>query len=120
MNAQEGKTKAMRQWRFSSLQEIQDKANMIKAYVKETVENHDAGKEILPESRKDLVIPPELEEILQRPGLIEAFEELTLGKRRDYAEYIETAKKAETKAARLEKIAPMILAGIGLNDKYKK
>ena len=31
----------------------------------------------------------------------------------------ETAKREETRLARLEKIIPMIKQGIGLNDKYK-
>lgn len=34
-------------------------------------------------------------------------------------EYIETAKREATVKSRLEKIKPMILKGIGLNDKYK-
>jgi uncharacterized protein YdeI (YjbR/CyaY-like superfamily) len=44
---------------------------------------------------------------------------LTPGKQREYAEYITEAKKDETKLKRIEKIIPMIKAGIGLNDKYK-
>ncbi|WP_236458895.1 MULTISPECIES: YdeI/OmpD-associated family protein [Flavobacterium] len=34
-------------------------------------------------------------------------------------EYIETAKQEKTKLSRLEKIKPMIMKNIGLNDKYK-
>jgi uncharacterized protein YdeI (YjbR/CyaY-like superfamily) len=44
---------------------------------------------------------------------------LGLSKKRDFAEYIEVAKRAETKAQRLEKIIPMIRDGRGLNDRYK-
>ena len=44
---------------------------------------------------------------------------LTPGKQREYAEYIQTAKQDATKQTRLEKITPMILKGVGLNDKYK-
>jgi uncharacterized protein YdeI (YjbR/CyaY-like superfamily) len=35
-------------------------------------------------------------------------------------EYINEAKQEKTKANRLEKIKPMILSNIGLNDKYRK
>ena len=38
----------------------------------------------------------------------------------DFADYISTAKRVETKKKRMQKIMPMILQGIGLNDKYKK
>ena len=36
INAQEGKTKALRQWRFSSIKEI--KVRKIKAYIREAIE----------------------------------------------------------------------------------
>ena len=38
---------------------------------------------------------------------------------REYADYIESAKREATKITRLEKIIPLIEKGIGLNDKYK-
>ena len=44
---------------------------------------------------------------------------MTVGKRREYAEYISSAKREETKEKSLEKILPMIVAGIGLNDRYR-
>lgn len=66
------------------------------------------------------MIPDELKEQLSKDGkLSEAFDQLTLSKKRDYTEYIQEAKRPETKQNRLEKITPMILAGMGLNDKYK-
>lgn len=45
---------------------------------------------------------------------------LTPGRQREYAEYIASAKRADTKQTRLDKIMPMIVAGIGLNDKYQR
>lgn len=48
-----------------------------------------------------------------------AFEGLTKGKQRELAEYIESAKRPETKIKHLEKIIPMIIEGVGLNDKYR-
>jgi uncharacterized protein YdeI (YjbR/CyaY-like superfamily) len=44
---------------------------------------------------------------------------LSPGKQRDYCEHIELAKQEKTKLARIEKIKPMLLKGIGLYDKYK-
>ena len=43
----------------------------------------------------------------------------TRGKQREYAEYIAGAKREETRSKRLQKVFPMIEAGIGLNDKYR-
>ncbi len=117
VNAQDGKTKAMRQWRFTSLDEM-DK-ELILQYLEEAIENQKKGKELKPE-KKPLVIPEELKEELASDGtLAEAFEDLTLSCRREYADYISAAKRDATKQKRLEKIKPMILDKVGLNDKYK-
>lgn len=117
INAQEGKTRGLRQMRFGSLVEIDEK--VIRPYLLEAIENQRQGKEIKPE-KKPLVIPEELKEILsQDAGLSEAFDELTPGKQKEYAEYIAEAKREDTKLNRLEKIKPMIRQRIGLNDKYK-
>ncbi len=117
INAQEGVTTAQRQMRFNSADEID--ADLIVGYIAEAVENHRAGKAIKPAS-KPLIVPPELESALASdPALRDAFDALGLTKKRDFAEYIETAKRAETKQQRLEKIIPMIREGHGLNDRYK-
>lgn len=117
-NAQE-KTNALRQMRFENISEI-DK-NVVLAYVKEAIENQKSGKELKPEKKgKNLEIPLELNDALKKnTKLNEAFHSLTPFKQREYAEYISTAIRAETKQSRLEKIVLLILKGIGLNDKYK-
>jgi len=121
VNAQEGVTKALRQWRFGSADEIRQERETIRQYLLEAVFNQKQGKTILPEKNAALVIPDELEEQLAADEkLRHGFEALSLLQKRDFAEYIGEAKRAETKLQRLEKIIPMILRGEGLNDKYKK
>lgn len=120
VNAQEGKTIAMRQWRFYSLEEILTNESQIIAYLEESMANVKAGKEIKPKVGKPLIIPQELLSIFKKnPEIKEAFQSLNLNKKREFVEYIETAKQEKTKQQRLEKIIPMILSGIGLNDKYQ-
>jgi uncharacterized protein YdeI (YjbR/CyaY-like superfamily) len=120
MNAQDGKTKAMRQWRFNSLEDL-DK-NMIQSYVLEAMKNVEQGKEIKPvRNKKPLLIPGFLKEAFDKDQQLSSkFEELTLTKKREFTEYISEAKRESTREKRLEKIIPMILAGTGLNDKYRK
>ncbi len=123
VNAQEGKTQAMRQWRFNSISEIQENEELIRAYIDEAIENQKAGREIkpMPRTSKPLIIPKELQSVLDTDNsLKESFESHSLTNKRDFAEYIETAKREETKQKRLEKIIPMIQSGEGLNDKYKR
>lgn len=112
-------TKALRQMRFESISEI-DK-NVVLTYVKESIENQKLGKELKPEKKGNKVtIPKELKAAFNKDAtLLDAFKNLTPYKQREYAEYIDTAKREETMQTRLNKIVPMILKGIGLNDKYK-
>ncbi|WP_024769531.1 YdeI/OmpD-associated family protein [Aquimarina macrocephali] len=118
LNAQEGKTKGLRQWRFNTTDEIDKK--LILQYVKEAIRNQKEGKEIKPERSKTIEIPSELLTALNaNDNLKKSFEQLTPFKQKEYAEYITTAKREATRISRLEKISPMILDGIGLNDKYR-
>jgi uncharacterized protein YdeI (YjbR/CyaY-like superfamily) len=118
VNAQE-KTKALRQMRFESIDEINKDA--VLAYVKEAIANQKAGKEIKPDrSKKKTVIPPELKMVLDKDvAFLTSFNALTPSKQREYCEHIASAKREPTKLSRLEKIKPMILKGMGLHDKYK-
>ncbi len=119
VNAQEGKTKALRQWRFKSIEEIDEKK--ILEYVSEAIKNLEEGKEIKPEKFKSVPIPELLNvELSKDKNLQSSFEKLTPGKQKEYILYINEAKQDNTKLSRLGKIKPMILNGMGLNDKYKK
>lgn len=118
MNAQEGKTKALRQIRFEKGDPINKE--LLRNYVLEAIQNQREGKEIKPERQKNLEIPEELEQVFKNnPNLKAAFEQLTTGRQREYCEYIATAKREATKQSRVKKITPMILSGKGLNDQYK-
>ena len=119
VNAQEGRTKAMRQWRYKNEDEINNE--LLGAYVIEAIENQRQGREIKADRKKPLEIPEALAAALAgNNGAREQFDALAPGKRREYAEYIAEARREETRKRRLEKIMPMILAGHGLNDRYRK
>ncbi len=119
VNAQEGKTKALRQMRFESIKDINK--NAVLAYVKEAIDNQKAGKEIKPDrSKKETVIPQELKAVLNKnAALHKSFNVLSPSKQREYCDHIASAKRETTKHSRLEKIKPMIIQGVGLHDKYK-
>ena len=119
-NAQAGKTKAMRQWRFTTLEEIDAEAVLL--YIEEAIQNQKDGHIIkVTRTKKPLVIPPELQAALDKnPLLATHFEAFNLTNKRDFADHISSAKRIATKEKRLAKIIPMILQGIGLSDKYRK
>ncbi|MET2984621.1 YdeI/OmpD-associated family protein [Aureibaculum conchae] len=117
VNAQKGKTSAMRQWRFERNTEIDQ--NLVELYIKEAIEIEKKGLKVVVK-KKSLLIPEELTTVFNdNEKLAELFEAMPLGKKREFADYISNAKRKETKTKRLEKIIPMILNNIGLNDKYK-
>jgi len=118
INAQEGKTKALRQWRFTSLEEINP--TLIKKYIKEAIKFTKEGKELKPKLKKAVPIPAELLSAFKKEKQLKSsFERLTPGKQREYLEYIAEAKAEATRLRRVEKSIPIILAGKGLHDKYK-
>ncbi len=117
INAQEGTTKAQRQWRFNSLEEVDE--TLILTYIKEAVQHSMEGK-VVKHKTKPLIIPDELENVFKiNPALKERFDQFSLTDKRDFTEYISVAKRQETKQTRLLKVIGMIEANVGLNDKYK-
>lgn len=120
INAQEGKTKALRQWRFNSLKELDKK--MIQAYALEAINNSKKGKEVKPQKNNfPLHIPSQLNNMLNNDLVLkENFELFSLSKKREFVAFIGEAKKEATKQKRLHKISLLICKGEGLYDKYKK
>lgn len=118
VNANEGITKGLRQWRFTSKSEINEKQILI--YIKEAIANEKLGKSIKPE-RKEVVISDFFtNELKSDKKFVTAFEAFSPFKQKEFLEYVDTAKQDKTKIQRMEKIKPMILGNIGLNDKYRK
>lgn len=118
INAQEGKTKSLRQIKFDENSEIQ--ADVLSEYIKESIDIARSGVKLPPTPPKKVEIPSELSERMKEdPNLEKAFSELSLARLREYCDYITEAKKKVTKHKRIEKITPFIKSGKGLNDGYK-
>ena len=118
ISASEGKTKALRQWRFTDVKDMDERK--ILDYINESIQTILDGKEIKIEKAAAKKVEGLLKSYLAaHADLQEAFDKLTPGKQREYIEYIEEAKQEKTKQTRLEKIHPLILQGKGLHDKYK-
>lgn len=114
-NTQE-KTKHMRHWKFYPGDKIPKAA--IVQYVIEAAEKVDLAPK--PAKAKKAEVPALLKETLAKdPALKAKFSALTPFKQKEYCEHIAGAKQEKTKLSRLEKIIPMISAGIGLHDKYR-
>ena len=117
INAQEDKTKSLRQWRFNSKEEVNE--TEVLAYILEAIENEKQGKIIKPSKKETIVSELLQKEMDSNPSLAEAFQKFSPYKQHEFLEYIESAKQEKTKLSRIEKVIPMILENIGLNDKYR-
>lgn len=122
VNAQEGTTRGLRQWRFGPEDKLPVTA--LRSFIKEAIANQRAGKQIKPKKpatkATKLSLPAELQAALAKSArLSKAFSSLTPGKQKEYAQHIGSAKQEKTRLSRLEKAKPLILAGAGLHDKYK-
>jgi uncharacterized protein YdeI (YjbR/CyaY-like superfamily) len=117
INAQEGKTKSLRQFKIFKGQPIQ--TEILKAYTLEAIQNSKDGKEMIPSSKKKAISLVLTEALENDDALHTAYNKLTPGKRNEYATYISEAKRETTKQTRLEKSIPLILKGVGLNNAYK-
>ena len=116
LNAQEGKTSAMRQWRFEEGDSVDEK--LLKEYVSEAALNMEKGIKA-PKKKVEVVVPKLLQDALNaEPKAKELFNGLAPSKRRDYAEHISGAKQEATQLRRLEKSMALIREGKGLHDKY--
>lgn len=108
---------AARQIRFAALADINRQKAVLKTYIREAIAVEKSGAKVEMKSAAQFDVP---EEFLRRldddPRLAEAFHALTPGRQKGYLLHFAGAKQSVTRAARVEKHAPRILRGLGLDD----
>ncbi|TWB79882.1 uncharacterized protein YdeI (YjbR/CyaY-like superfamily) [Nitrospirillum amazonense] len=108
---------AGRQIRFTNSGEIAQLAPTLKAYILEAIAVEKAGLKVDFKPTREFAVPEEFQSRLDSdPALKAAFDALTPGRQRGYLLHLSSAKQAKTRLARIEKCAPQILAGKGLDD----
>lgn len=90
-------------------------------YIREAIEIEKKGLKIKPEKHRSIPVSELLNKELEKNAdLKKSFENLTSGRQKEYALYINDARRETTRLSRIEKIKPLILKGFGLNEKYKR
>jgi uncharacterized protein YdeI (YjbR/CyaY-like superfamily) len=108
---------AARQIRFASLAEINKQKTAVKSYIKEAVAVEKSGAKVQMRSVAQFDVPEEFQRRMDDdPLLAEAFHTLTPGRQKGYLLHFAGAKQSATRTARIEKHAPRILKGLGLDD----
>jgi uncharacterized protein YdeI (YjbR/CyaY-like superfamily) len=106
-----------RQLRFESLKEIKSMKKTISVYMADAIAVEESGVEFAFKRAAEFEIPEEITKAMKKiTGLTPAFKKLTPGRQRAYILHFTSAKQEATRISRIEKAAPLILAGKGLND----
>ncbi|MCQ0971654.1 YdeI/OmpD-associated family protein [Paracoccus sp. TK19116] len=109
-------SRSARMVKVTSVAQVEGLADTIRGFVRQAVENEAAGRKVAMEAG-DFDWPPELRAAFDDdPGLREAFETLTPGRRRGWLIHFTGAKQSKTVVSRIEKAAPKIRAGKGMQD----
>jgi uncharacterized protein YdeI (YjbR/CyaY-like superfamily) len=108
---------AARQIRFASLADINKHKAAVNAYIREAIAVEKSGAKVKMKGVAQFNAPEEFQKRLDDdPKLAEAFRALTPGRQKGYLLHFAGAKQSVTRAARVEKHAPRILKGLGLDD----
>lgn len=106
-----------RQLRFTNVKEVAKLKAVIKSYIYEAIEVEKAGLKVKFKKATEFKMPEEFQKKLNKSAALKkAFYALTPGRQRGYLLHFAAAKQAATREARIEKHAPQILKGKGLND----
>jgi len=120
VNAQKGKTMAMRHLKYTSGKEI--KKSVIKQYALEAIKNQKEGLELKPKrtASKKISVPDELKAAFKKTKSIKAYyDKLTPGKQKEVCEYIGEAKRQATRDKRLDKSIELMKEGKSPMDMYR-
>jgi uncharacterized protein YdeI (YjbR/CyaY-like superfamily) len=104
--------------KFTSVRQIVELENILKAYVSEAIEVEKAGLKVKFKKNPEPIPEELLRKLDEDPFFKTAFEELTPGRQRGYILHFSQPKQSKTRVARIEKCTPKILNGEGLHDKY--
>ncbi len=116
LRSQGENTQAALRLEFTS--EAQIKKATVKPYVLSAIQVEKEGRTVDFKAKRELQLPEELTSALGKDrALAKAFHALTPGRQRAYVLHFSSAKQAQTRAARIQKLSPKIRAGLGINDR---
>lgn len=106
-----------RQLRFKNLDEIEEMAHVIKAYIMEAIEVEKSGAKVEFKKTTEFKMPAEFQARLDTDEKLSiAFNSLTPGRQRAYLLFFGSPKQEKTRLARIDKFYEQILSGKGLDD----
>lgn len=110
-------SQAVRQFRFTKVQEVIELEETIKSYVSEAIKIEKQGLKVM--FKKDTEpLPQELKDVFAEDKEYKAaFEKLTPGRQRGYILYFSAPKNSETRSSRIEKCRDKVFSGKSLQGR---
>jgi uncharacterized protein YdeI (YjbR/CyaY-like superfamily) len=104
--------------KFTDVKQIDD--TIILEYLFEAIDNNRKGLKITETKDKTIVTPEDVAKALKKAKVLAYFDSLAFSHRKEYVQWIESAKKEETRTKRIEQAIEKLKDKQGLNDRYKK
>ena len=101
--------------KFTDVSQIND--DVILEYVFEAIDNNRKGLKILETKDKTIDIPDDVAKLFKKAKVLSYFESLAFSHRKEYIQWIESAKKEETKTKRIQQAIEKLADKQGLNFK---
>jgi len=104
--------------KFTDVKQIDDK--VILEYLFEAIDNNRKGLKIIETKDKTILTPIDVEKAFKKAKVLNYFDSLAFSHRKEYIQWIESAKKEETRTKRIEQAIEKLLDKQSMHAKYKK
>lgn len=107
-----------RHLKFTDHSQINEK--ILLEYLTEAISNNKKGKKLIQTTDKTIVLATDIKNKYKASHVLNYFDSLAYSHKKEYVNWIESAKKEETRTNRIEKSIEMLISKQKLNEKYKK
>ena len=104
--------------KFTDVKQIDDK--VILEYLFEAIDNNRKGLKIIETKDKTIITPDDVVKAFKKAKVLAYFDSLAFSHHKEYVQWIESAKKEETRTKRIEQAIEKLLDKQMIHDKYKK
>ncbi len=104
--------------KYTDVKQIDD--GVVLEYLFEAIDNNRKGLKITETKDKTIVTPEDVVKQFKKAKVLSYFDSLAFSHRKEYIQWIESAKKEETRTKRIEQAIEKLKDKQGLNDRYKK
>lgn len=110
-------SQSTRMFKFTSVEEITEIKEIVRAYIQEAIDVEKAGLKVELKSKSEYDVPDELlSKFDEDPAFKTAFDALTPGRQKGYLLHFSSAKQSKSRTDRIEKYRERIFDGKGMQD----